>query len=429
MSSSLAPGHPQVVVCKWSAELVRSMLDITPHVFVVLDEFDTAYMNPDWELLSRAERVYRISDFDSNEEISAVAADLILRRASIDHIVSFTEFSQFGAGYLEVLLGLTKDPMRHVAFRDKRLMKDRVRLAGVPTANWITLADPSREDDVAAVRETLSFPIVVKPVAGSGAIGTVKVETPDDLLPTLRGIEPDPHLKSDQLTAEEFIPGREYHVDALWSGDTPLYLIVSAYYRPRMSVLDTEPGADADATPPDGSYVVNAEDAPALYSRVTDLHRKVNRALGITGGATHLEVFERPDGELVFSEIATRMAGAWIGAVISECLGYEIHEAIARGVVTGKIPEVRPSRPYLGGLHLRPKGPGRITAIPDEEEMLAVDGVLRAQRLRSAGDSVDHAHPSEWCAFVVLGADTREEYEALARRVCDELRIEVEPAG
>ncbi|MFF1447839.1 ATP-grasp domain-containing protein [Streptomyces sp. NPDC058274] len=420
---------PQVVVCKWSAQLTRSMLDLTPHVFVVLDEFDTAYMDPDWELLARAERVYRIKDFDSLEEMSAVASDLVLRGASIDHIVSFTEFSQFGAGYLGVLLGLTEDPMQHVAFRDKRLMKERVRRAEVPTADWITLADPSREDDVAAVRERLTFPIVVKPVAGSGAIGTLKVEDPDDLYPMLQEIVPDPHLKSHQLTAEEFVSGREYHVDALWHDGRPLYLIVSAYYRPRMSVLDADPGTDANETSLDGSYVVNENEAPELYRRVTDLHHKVNHALGITEGATHLEVFERPDGELVFSEIASRMAGAWIGAVISECLGHEIHQAIAQGVVTGEIPELRPSKPYLGGLHLRPAGPGRITAIPSEKEMLAVEGVLRAQQLRTVGDSVDHAHPSEWCAFVVLGAKTREEYEALVRRVSLELRVEVEPAG
>ncbi|MFH9086720.1 ATP-grasp domain-containing protein [Streptomyces sp. NPDC017673] len=427
MSSST--GRPQVIICKWSEQLVRSMLDLTPHVFVVLDEFDTTFMNPDQELLARAERVYRIKDFDSLEEMSAVATDLVLRGAAIDHIVSFTEFSQFGAGYLGVLLGLADDRMRHVSFRDKRLMKERVRRAGVRTADWITLADPSRADDVAAVRDRLTFPIVVKPVAGSGTIGALRVDKPEELEPVLAGIVPDPHLKSHQLTAEEFVPGREYHVDALWHDGRPLYLLVSTYYRPRLALLDPEAVPDPDGTPEDGSYLITEDDAPELYRRVTELHLEVNSALGITHGATHLEVFERPDGELVFSEIASRMAGGWIGAVISEYLGYEIHTAIARATVTGRIPEPRPSKPYLGALHLRPAQAGRITAIPTVEEMRAVDGVLRAQRLRGVGDSVERTNPSEWCAFVVLGADSREEYEALARRVAGELRTEVGPGA
>lgn len=424
---SVVPGPPQVVICKWNVHLTRSMLDLTPHVFVILDEFDTAYMDPDWDLLAKAERVYRIKDFDSIEEIAAIAADLALRGAEISRIVSFTEFSQFGAGYLGVLLGLSDDPMQHVAFRDKRLMKDRVRRAGVPAAAWATLADPSDEADVAAVRERLAFPVVIKPVAGSGAIGTVRVDRPEELDRVLRDIEPDPHLKSHQLAVEEFVSGREYHVDALWRDGEAHYLIISAYYRPRMAVLDKDPAAGD--TPRDGSYVVNEEDAPDLHRRMRELHRKVNGALGITDGPTHLEVFERPDGELVFSEIASRMAGAWIGAVVSAWLGYEIHEAIAASAVTGTIPAPAPSRPYLGGLHLRPEVPGRITAIPEEAEMLAVDGVLRAQRLRAVGDTVEHAHPSEWCAFVTLGAGSRKEYDALARRVTDLLRVEVEPLG
>ncbi|MEV5882440.1 ATP-grasp domain-containing protein [Streptomyces sp. NPDC052020] len=422
-------GHPHVVICKWSEPLVRCMLDLTPHVFLILDHFDTTFMNPDRELLTQVERVYEIKDFDSLEEMAAVATDLVVRGVAVDHIVSFTEFSQFGAGYLGVLLGLADDPLWHVSFRDKRLMKERVRRAGVPTADWVTLADPSRADDVAAVRDRLAFPIVVKPVAGSGTIGAVRVDHPDELRSVLEGIAPDPHLKSHQLTAEEFVAGSELHVDALWHDGRPLYLLISTYYRPRLALLDPDAAPGPDGTPEDGSYLITEDEAPELYRRVTKLHHEVNSALGITHGATHLELFERPDGELVFSEIASRMAGGWIGAVISEYLGYEIHTAIARATVTGRIPEPRPSKPCLGALHLRPPRAGRIAAIPTVEDMLAVDGVLRAQRLRGVGDRVERTNPSEWCAFVVLGADSREEYEALARRVAGELRTEVEPLG
>ncbi|WP_256104052.1 ATP-grasp domain-containing protein [Streptomyces sp. ODS05-4] len=416
----------QVVVCKWSAHLTSAMLELTPRVSVILDDFDVEHGDVDRELLSKAERVYRVGEFDSIEEIAAVASDLLVRGVSLDHIVSFTEFSQFGAGYLAALTGLTDDPSQHVAFRDKRLMKARVAAAGVPTADWMTLGDASDEKEVAAVRERLRFPVVVKPVAGSGSIGATRVDDPDELAASLRRVVADPHVKSRQVTAEEFVTGRELHVDALWRDGEPLLLTVSAYYCPRMSVLDvTGTTGSGQQDPVDGSYVIDPEEDPALYRAVADLHGKINVALGIRDGATHLEVFRRADGELVFSEIATRLAGGWVGGVLSECLGYEVHEALAHAVVTGRIPPARPTHRFLGGIHLRPTRAGRITAIPDVERMLSVDGVLRAQRIRDVGDRITLTHPSEWCAFVVIGADTREEYEALAHRVTALLRIEV----
>ncbi|MFJ9762452.1 ATP-grasp domain-containing protein [Streptomyces erythrochromogenes] len=417
-----------IVVCKWSPVLTRSLLDSTPNVHVVLDDFDVKFMNPDWDLLAKAARVYRISDFDSNEEVAAVAADLVLRDIKVDHVISWTEFSQFGAGYLEVLLGLSTDPLKHVSFRDKRMMKQRLHRTDVPVAPWMTLPDRSSEPDRQAVREGLRFPVVVKPAAGSGTIGTITVHRPEDLAGSLEGLAPDPELRSVQLIAEERVVGRELHVDALWNGDEPLYFVVSAYYKPRLALVeDSAASVPVTEEPIDGSYVLPADDAPELYRRALELHRSVNRAMGITTGATHLEMFERTDGELVFSEIATRLGGAWIGQVLSEYLGYEVHTALASGTVRGTIGQRQPSKPYLGALQLRPATSGRITKMPTEEDMCAFDGVLRAQKLRNVGDDVDLTHPSNWCGFIVLGADSADEYSELARRIVRDLRVEVEP--
>ncbi|MCG7525359.1 ATP-grasp domain-containing protein [Streptomyces sp. OfavH-34-F] len=427
MTDTAAPRPDQIVVCKWHPELLGSLLDSPLEVYVILDAFDVDFMQPDWKLLSRAERVYRVSEFDSLEEIATVAVDLSLRGVTGDRIISFTEFSQFGAGYLATLLGDPGDPLRHVAYRDKRLMKQRVAAAGVPTAAWAGLPDRADEQDVRAVGEQLTFPIVVKPVSGGGTVGTFTVDSPEELAPKLAGLGPAPYVKTSQLIAEEFVVGRELHIDALWEGGEPLLLLVSAYHENRLAVLDGISGG-ADATLAlDGSSVIPREDAPELYRRVLELHRDVNRALGIERAVTHLEVFERPDGELVFSEIATRLGGAWVPLMLSEAAGMDIYRALAETMTTGKLPAPRPGPRYVGGLHLRPSEPGRITALPSTEEMLAVDGVLRVQCLRQVGDVVDFSHPSEWCVFVVFGTDDPAGYEELLHRVAREIRIEVEP--
>lgn len=429
MTDTTTPRSEQIVVCKWHPELIGSLLDRSLEVYVILDAFDVEYMNPDWKLLEGAERVYQISEFDSLEEIATVAVDLSLRGVAGDRIISFTEFSQFGAGYLSTLLGDPCDPLRHVAYRDKRLMKERVAAVGVPTTAWVGLPDRADERDLRAVCEQLTFPIVVKPASGGGTIGTFTVDFPEELAPKLAALGPAPFVKTSQLIAEEFVVGRELHIDALWEDGEPLMLLVSAYHENRLTVLEgISGGADASLAL-DGSNVIPQEDAPELYRRVLELHRGVNRALGIERAVTHLEVFERPDGELVFSEIATRLGGAWIPLMLSEATGLDIYRSLAESMTTGKIPAPRPGRRYIGGLHLRPSAPGRITAIPSTEEMLALDGVLRVQQLRQVGDVVDFSHPSEWCVFVVFGTDDAAEYEELLHRVAREIRIEVEPSS
>lgn len=428
VDSAERPG--QVIVCKWNRELTATLLEHTSEVYVILDAFDVEHGAPDWEMLKRAAKVYRVSDFDSMEEIASVAADLSLRGVRGDRIVSFTEFSQYGAGYLSTLLGDSADPLRHVAFRDKRLMKLRVAAAGIPTANWASLPDRSDERDLAAVTERLEFPIVVKPVAGAGTIGTLTVRSAEELAPRLEGLGPIPFFKSRQLIAEEFVVGRELHVDALWDGDEPLFLVVSGYFVNVLSVLEgLKESTEESGTPLDGSYVISPEDSPELYKRVLDLHRDVNRALGIDRAVTHLELFERPDGELVFSEIATRLGGAYVGSMLSEVLGRDIFEVVGEGLVRGALPETRSGHRYVGAVHLRPAKPGRITSLPTEAEMLTIDGVLRAHQVARVGSVVDFSHPSEWCVFVILGADTAEEFDALVARVGRELLVEVEPAG
>lgn len=418
----------QVIVCKWNRDLIATLLEHTPEVYVILDDFDVEHMGPDWELLKGAAKVYRVGEFDSLEEVASVAADLALRGVSGDRVVSFTEFSQYGAGYLSTLLGDSADPLRHVAFRDKRLMKQRVAAAGIAVADWVGLPDRSDERDLAAVTGRLEFPVVVKPVAGAGTIGTFTVRSAEELAPRLSALDPIPFFKSRQLIAEEFVVGRELHVDALWDGDEPLFLVVSAYFVNVLSVLEGLKDSTAGTgTPLDGSYVISREDAPDLYKQVLDVHRDVNRALGIDRAVTHLELFEKPDGRLVFSEIATRLGGAYVGSMLTEVLGRDIFQVVGEGLVLGSLRETSGKHRYVGAVHLRPARPGRITSLPSEEEMLAIEGVQQAQRVARVGSVVDFSHPSEWCVFVILGTDTAEEFDALVARVGRELTVEVEP--
>ena len=94
-----------------------------------------------------------------------------------------------------------------------------------------------------------------------------------------------------------------------------------------------------------------------------------NPAPGIGSGPTHVEVFERPDGALLFSEIASRPGGGWIQLMISAYHGHATWPLAASAALTGGIPALHSARPYVGGISVRPTTPGVITEMPADEEL------------------------------------------------------------
>ncbi|MFG2357843.1 ATP-grasp domain-containing protein [Streptomyces sp. NPDC048521] len=426
MSVATHEKQSTIVLCKWQPDLFRHLTELAERVYVVLDEFDVTRMNPDWAALTRADKVYRISNFNSLEELGTVAADILSRRVNVDRVLSFTEFSQFGAGYLDLLLrpGYA-DPTDHVAIRDKRLMKEKVTAAGAMAARFRSVSHPVDPEDIGSIAADLAFPVVLKPAVGFSTMSTVKVESPEDLEQAVRDIAIAPEIRSPQLMVEEFVRGRELHVDSLWLDGEEQMFLVSSYEQPRLSVIERWRAGERDLMV-DGSSVIAEQDAPALYERARELQRIVNTALGIDNGASHMEVFEQADGTLVFSEVATRFPGAWGPDLLSQYSGRSVWKSLAQVSTGNPAPSEERSHRYFASFDLKAPGPGRITAIPSDKEIEAVDGVLKWTRIRRVGDVVTFDHPSEWCLFVTVGANSPEELEKALLRARESLRIEVD---
>jgi biotin carboxylase len=412
-----------LILCKWQPELASALLGSTADVYLVLDDYDVQHGGAQGAVLEGFRQVYRVSSFDSLEEVAAVAADLELRGAQVSRVLSHTEFSQFGAGYLEVLLGLTDDPLRHVAHRDKRLMKKRVRAAGVRTADFASLPDPADRAANDRAAAAIGGPMVVKPAAGFGTMSTLRVEDAAGLAAATADFRYAPLLRCKQLIVEEYVPGTELIVDALWADRRALTFVVHAYQEPRLSVTET-----AEPVGLDGSQVLPESEHRELYDRLREAHDRINGALGIQHGATHLEIFLRPDGELVFSEIGTRLGGAWCPDLLTAHLGHSIWDLLAEVTVHGSCPPPKNDRAITGALHVKPARPGVISRMPGDAELAAFPGVVGWRRFRKPGDEVHLAHPSEWCLFLVLAADTTAEYDALRLRAARELSVETQPA-
>ncbi len=402
-----------VLFCKWDEPAVRALLDRDVRLVLLLDDGDVSWVQVPGDVADSVIRTYQVSSLNSIEELESVLADLAVEQVRIDRVASTSELSQYGAGYLATRLGIDPDGCDVAAHsRDKRWMKLRARAAGIPTAAFATVRDQGGENQLRTVVEKVGLPLVLKPSNGVATIATTRVHTAEQLESAVTGYQGVPGW-SRQLIAEQCLSGDEYHIDAVWRDGKAWLFAVSRYFCPRLTLEEGERLNGAILLPEDrhGDF----------YARVRDLHDRLNAALGIRHGATHLEVFHDPaSDELYFSEIATRVGGACIPQMVGERFGVDTRQAWAHELAGGapeELPWREPEHPYLAWINLAPRRAGRIESMPRPEGLLADPHVVAVHYGRHEGDRISFGHPSVWCLMLVLGADTEQRILELADEV------------
>src|SRR5205814_1690310 len=92
-------------------------------------------------------------------------------------------------------------------FRDKQLMKERVRAAGlrVPRSARVRTVGEAR-----AAAEQIGYPLVVKPISGAGSADTFRVGSPHELESALLQMG---HVR--EASCEEYVEGEEFTFDTV----------------------------------------------------------------------------------------------------------------------------------------------------------------------------------------------------------------------
>jgi len=118
-----------------------------------------------------------------------------------------------------------------LGFRDKQLMKERVKAAGlrVPHAFRVRTEKETRE-----AAEIIGFPLIIKPIAGAGSADTYKVSSPKELDAIINRTR---HVR--EASFEEFVEGDEFTYDTVCVDGKPVFENV-AWYLPRPLVARTE---------------------------------------------------------------------------------------------------------------------------------------------------------------------------------------------
>jgi len=126
------------------------------------------------------------------------------------------------AAYLSRLLGLPGHPPEAAtAARDKRLLRKKLKAAGLPTPSFITVPAAS---DAMSLLDRITFPVVVKPTVLSASRGVIRADDPVSFATAFDRVRRllasgevrelrDP--EADVVQIEEYIDGPEYALEGL----------------------------------------------------------------------------------------------------------------------------------------------------------------------------------------------------------------------
>lgn len=239
--------------------------------------------------------------------------------------------------------------------RDKPSMKEALRQAGVPTAASAAVDSADEARDFAA---RVGYPLILKPRAGAGAQGTVRVEDAHELEQALAGYGRE---GASSIAVEEFVEGHEGFYDTITLDGEVVHDWATHYYPNVLEAMRHRWISPQFIT-------TNRLDGNPFYAEVRRLGARVIEALGIETSATHMEWFYGPKG-LKFSEIGCRPPGVGAWDLYSAANEVDVYREWAH-VITHRKPEQQLSRAYAAGIvALRPDRDGLIRGYSGIDEI------------------------------------------------------------
>ena len=248
---------------------------------------------------------------------------------------------------------------------DKSRLKTTLKRAGVktPRDQIVTNAGEARR-----FASEIGFPIVIKPLGGSGALTTFETRNEDQLDQVIQLIEPSP---ARPVIAEAFVIGQELCFDTVTIANEPRYYSLCLYNPPIIHALED-----------------SARQWRCVMPRHIDHYRDfitqglaAVRALAVGNAMTHMEGFQNRDGPAGFIDATLRPAGARIGPMFGFACDVDPYRVWARVAVDGCFDGPLERKYAVGTIFLRGLGSGVV------EHVAGIDTIRE-----KLGDSLVETH-------------------------------------
>jgi len=193
---------------------------------------------------------FTVRRFDPAHDLAALAA----ARDEIDFAFIILHGVGGEDGTLQGMLDLLRIPYQgsgvlgSAIAMDKDLAKELYKAAGLPVADWVTLA-PGEKADAGAIIARLGLPVVVKPVHEGSSLG---MSIARDAAALLAGIDRAGGGKR-AVMVERFIPGRELTVGVIGNDGLEALPVIEVIPGPGHELFDYkakyQPGATDEICP------------------------------------------------------------------------------------------------------------------------------------------------------------------------------------
>ena len=335
----LAPTFPPEMI-----QYTRGLAEVGAEVYGVADTPKEALSPELKRYLTAYLQVPRI--MDENDVTERVAQ--WLKGRSVDRVLANWEPLTLLAAKLRERFGMPGMSYDDVlGFRDKQIMKERVKAAGlrVPKSRRVT-----SEKEIRAAVEEIGYPLVLKPIAGAGSADTYRVGDKAELETVMKAMR---HVQ--EASCEEYIEGEEFTYDTVSIAGKPAYENVAQYLPKPIEARNVEWISPVIITVRDMKQ--------QKLQKGIELGRNVLKALRMGDGFTHMEWFLTPKGEAVFGEIGCRPAGAHLVDQMNYTGDIDLFREWARVSVHGKFGASTERKYNCGIVFKRAQGQGRVTRI------------------------------------------------------------------
>lgn len=321
-------------------------------------------------------------------------------------LVTVAEQLLLPAAMLREELGVTGPSVSEtMPFRDKVVMKQRLRAAGIRVPDFAAFSE-------AAARALFgAHPVlIVKPRLGTGAENIFVLRSAADLTAFTASRQGEAAELEAEFEVEEFINGMMYHVDSVVREGKVIAATAGRY-------LDDV----ASYKTVNLCWGVALPDGP-LLDEILDFNQRVVSCYPEFTGVTHHEVFVTSQG-CCHCEIAARAGGGGISACFESRTGVNLREVAVQAQLHGSVPPSIEVAPHLTGTAVIHAGPGVLREpikLPDQPWVVEARSFAQPGSLLQAPDSC-----SEGVAVVSVRADTEAEVTSRLREAVKATSIKV----
>lgn len=258
----------------------------------------------------------------------------------------------------------------------------------------------------------IKFPIMMKPVDGSGSRGASKVERPENFKKACEFAISG--SISHRAVAEPFVVGKEYGVESFVdNGD----IHVLAVMQKDMTLPPFY--AELGHAIPSG-LPVEVED------RIKECVRKALVAMGVNHGSVNMDILVSEDYSVHIVDVGARMGGNLIGSHIIlsgtgiDYMGNMIKAAVGDKTDWNPISNPEPVATKLLALH-----PGIVKGLPNFNKLENEYGVKIEHHLHIGDTITPYRTNLDGCGYVVATGENVEDAISLAAKVKDEINTSI----